>query len=70
MDAVTGALLLKAVEYGANMAIAYGSAQQATDGLALLISKGLTLEEIDREMDGHVAASREKADAALKAKGT
>jgi len=69
MDPATAALILKGIELGSQLAIAYGSAEKVSTLVTELIAKGLTLEQINEELAAHVEKSRSDADAALKAVG-
>ena len=69
MDPVTARLMLIAIERGAQLAVAWGSAEKVATLFQTLIDKGLTLEQINEELAAHVEKSRSDADAALKEKG-
>lgn len=61
--------MLIAIERGAQLAVAWGSAEKVASLFQTLIDKGLTLEQINEELAAHVELSRTGADEALRAKG-
>jgi hypothetical protein len=69
MDPATAALVLKGIELGAQLAVAYGSAEKVSTLVGGFITQGLTLEQINDELAAHVEQSRSAADTSLKAAG-
>lgn len=62
-----GELIIKGIVWGAQAAIAKGDVDTEVKLVNGFVDAGLTLEQMNTEMDGHVAKSREAADAALRA---
>ena len=69
MDPATARLILKGITLGAQLAVAWGSAEKVSTLVQGFIDKGLTLEQINEELAAHVEKSRSEADQALKDKG-
>jgi len=69
MDPATAELILKGITLGAQLAVAWGSAEKVATLVQGLIDKGLTLEQINDELAAHVEKSRNDADRALKDRG-
>lgn len=69
MDAVLAELIIKGITWGAQAAVAKGNADAEVELMNGLVKSGLTLEQINTEMDAHLAKSFEAAEAALRAKG-
>lgn len=69
MDLLMERLLLKGIEMGAQAYLLKGNADAEKALVQGWKTAGLSLEQINTEMDAHLAKSFDAAEAALRAKG-
>lgn len=69
MDLLMEQLLVKGIEMGAQAYLLKGNADAEKTMVQGWKTSGLTLEQINVEMDAHLAKSFDAAEAALRAKG-
>lgn len=69
MDLLMEQLLLKGIEMGAQAMLVKGNADAEKTMVQGWKESGMTLEQVNVEMDAHMAQSREAVEAALRRKG-